>query len=398
MNLTRVRATIVAGMLVSSMLLPGITVLAADGDGATDGEARINKVVTVANDAVTSIPAAHKDVTFSVNQIDNQDGIVAPNHSSVIQQGEQGYYTGKTVTIDVSDLTDPDALSKAILTGAGISLSDVGEYTFEVKETTTLTKNADGSQASFGWTKVDETTYYLRVLIKQDGTNYYFLTTTYGDTTVGNKKSVAEFTNIYNKKSTTDGSPDGEANKLTVTKEVVNPGYVSGSNLYDIDVTVQLPTTQKNANDQYFIADGDYTVTFVQGCILGNACNADVDDRVDTNLSSGTVSYTGHLHDGDSIVISDLAEGATYSVVETGTDKFQNLDTTKYKVDGATTGAETCTNQTFDNNDSTVIVENTFKDVTATGVVTSVAPYITLVAVAAAGVAGYVVLKGRIAR
>lgn len=308
------------------------------------------------------------------------------------------------MTIDVANVTGTSTeFAEEILSGAGISLSDVGEYTFEIREDTT-SLNIAGTQSSFGWSVVDgDSVYYLRVLIKNNGdgttSTLYFLTNTnndpatYGGST-SHKLDSADFVNTYNKKSTEDGDPDSDPNTLTVTKDVLNPEYVSSSNEYDIKVTVQLPATQKGADGNYFVADGDYTASIsgqVDGC--GEKAPTGTLDA-----ATGQIVYSVKLHDGESIVISDMAEGVTYSVVEENTDQYTNLTSIGYKVDGATSAAENCADQTFDGNDSTVIVENTFKDVTATGVVTSVAPYITLVAVAAAGIAGYMVLKRRVAR
>lgn len=397
MNLTRVRATIVAGMLASSMVLPGMTVMAKDATTGAVAEASIKKTVTVAP-GVTSIPTADSTVTFTVDQAANASGIVAPN----VQQGGS-LLTGNTATVDVSTASAANnEFAQEILTGAGIDLTDygVGEYTFEIKEQTS-SLNLAGTESSFGWSVVDSSTYYLRVLIKNEtsgGTSTMYFITDSNDANaysqIGHKLDNAAFANTYNKKSTDDGTPSGAANTLTVTKQVIHPEYVSSSNEYDVKVTVQLPETQRDKDGTYFAAAGDYTAT-ISGAV--NGCTAEV-TKGDLDTTAGTIEYTVSLHDGESIVISDLAEGATYSVEETNRSEFQNLDKTLYKVDGDMTGTNDCASQTFDSDSSTVIVENTFKDVTATGVVTSVAPYITLVAVAAAGIAGYMVLKRRVAR
>lgn len=401
MNLTRVRATIVAGMLASSMVLPGVTAMAAttssvtkDGTSGAVSGAEIKKTVTVAN-GVEGIPSADSTLQFSVTQVANASGIVAPNGYQ--QTSAAGDALSGTVEMSVAEAsTSVTEFYEAILSGASINLSDVGEYTFEIKETTDGL-NIAGTNSSFGWTSVDsDKTYYLRVVIKntEDGTEtLYFLTDSKGEYTPAKKLQYAAFENTYNKKSTDDGTPSGDANTLTVTKDVIHPEYVSVSNEYEMTIKVQLPETQKK-DGTYFVATGDYVAT-IQDMVAG--CDeAAPEGQLDT--ATGVITYTVLLHDGESVVISNLAEGASYTVEETNRGDFANLEKTLYKVDGDATGTETFTSQTFDDDDSTVVVENTFKDVTATGVVTDIAPYLTLIVVAGAGVAGYMVLKGRMAR
>lgn len=405
MNLNKIKLTMATGMLAASMILPSMTVCAAkststkDSNGAvaTTGTAQIEKYVKVDSN-VTSLPTGTK-VIYSVKQTTN-----ASSYESKTTVADQ------TVEIDVSSAkyaassTDDNTFAQNILTDTVINSLGVGEYTFEIKETTTATTS------DFGWTSVDSgKTYYLRVLVDKDNNKKYFLTETNTGTAatdtaaatgmyaVDNKKAHADFENTYNKKSEEDDPQNPGSKKpstLTVTKNVTNKTYVDKTQKYPVTVTLQLPETQKKNGSYYVTDDTTYTAT-ISGAVDG--CADVVTRTVSANVATdGKITFTADLHDGESIVISNMAVGTTYSVEET-TAGIKNLASTSYKVDNETAAA-TCSGKTLGESSRTVTIDNTFKDITVTGVVTNVAPYVTLVVVAIAAVAAYMGLKSRIAR
>lgn len=403
MNLNRIKLTMATGMLAASMILPGMTVCAAkststqDSNGAvaTTDTAQIEKYVKL-NSEVTKLPTG-TSVTYSVKQTTNASGYEAP--TTVADQ---------TVTIDVSsakyaaESTDNNTFAADILGSDVINGLGVGEYTFEIKETTTVT------DSDFGWTSVDSSkTYYLRVVVDKDNNKKYFLTETNTGTAatdtaaatgmyaVANKKAHADFENTYNKKSEEEDPENPGTTKpstLTVTKNVTDKEHVDKTQTYPVTVTLKLPETQKK-NGQYYVTDATTYKASIGGQEAG--CTNTVSRDVTKVATDGTITFTANLHDGESIVISDMAVGTTYSVVETTKD-IKNLEKTTYQVNGGT-AAETCSDNTLGESSSTVTINNTFKDITVTGVATNIAPYVTLVALAVVAIAAYMGLKNRIA-
>lgn len=363
MNFKRIKTTAAAGILAASMILPNMTAFAALNDDGGVDTAQIKKTVQ-ADANVSGIPTADKDVTFLVHQVGNASGNTAPSSVS-----------DSYVTIDVSTAAGESTdFAQAIL--ADVSGLTTGEYTFEVTET------LQASGSDFGWTSVNTEgkTYYLRVVVKSDGTKLYFITAS--NTAGATKIETADFINVYNKKSIDEG---GNANTLTVTKTIDDDdaAYINNSETYPITITFNVPDEQTAVNK-----GTSYVVT--------SPANAE------WSYADGVVTISANIARNESIVVSNIAVGATYSVSEDTSSLDSTFQGVDYTVEEGSTQLQNkgtaCSSMTFKNASQTVDVHNDFQNITITGVVTDVAPYVTLVVVAVAAIAAYVIMKRRIAR
>lgn len=273
---------------------------------------------------------------FHVAQTANTDGVTAP--ASI-----EAYDVTKTASASFDGL---DALLADKLTAAG-------EYTF------TITETAPASDTGFGWT-TDPASYTVRAYVANAGNGFtkQYTILKSGET---DKQATVDFTNKYTK-----------ATSLTVKKEVENPDYVNKNQDYSFTITFM---QDKNGYNPTFQIDGkDYT--------YGQP-------------------YTFTLKDGAENVFSNIPAGTTYTLSETGTDKLQNFKGVKYDV--TANGAESkdqsaVTDVLAGENTNQVLVKNTYTTITPTGVVTSIAPFIALIAVAAIAIAVYTSLKKRMTR
>lgn len=350
MKFTRLKTTAMAGIMAASMVMPGMTAMAADS-------AQIQKTVK-ANAGVTTIPSADQDVTFKVTQVGNAGGNVAPSNL-FDDASTTEIENSKTVTISIADVSTTKTFTESILSSTEVNNLKVGEYNFKVEET------LEQSTGDFGWVVVneDKITYNLQVLKDKSGNVVYQLSD--ASNTKEKKKTIAEFKNTYNKKSTND---DGEVSTLTVTKSVTNPEYVDKDQTYPITIVITPPAEQQQ------ITDESYTVG----------------EGVSREVKEGKVYITADVKDAGSIVVSNLAVGASYAVSEDTT----GLDSLGWVESKSTTTAD----GTIGEADAAETIVNYYEDIPLTGVVASVAPYVTLVVLAVAAVVAYMALKRRVAR
>lgn len=376
MKFTRLKTTVMAGVLAASMVLPGKTALAAGSQITKDNNGKVTtaqaqKTVTVA-DGVTTLPTADQSITIKVEQVDNAtiDGKQQPKHEVTVEN--------KTLS-----LTD-SATNNAILGVADILSADEitaikanpGEYTFVVSEdTTTLTEDADG----FGWTQTDDSTYYLRVIVdnKTPQTVSYFLTEDQVSTDKSVKLSHADFANTYNKKSTDDDESD-KLSALTVKMVVAGDG-VDLTKTFPAEVEITAPSVSGNVK-------GDAYTAYVKDA-QGNL--TEITDAAAYVVDGKKVTIKANLKNGESIVVKNMAVGATYSFKDTYDESDSSFVSRDWTNNGSGKIGEESSNET---------ITLTFKDLTVTGVVTDIAPYVTLVVLAGAAVVAYMALKRRVAR
>ncbi|MGN0193530.1 MAG: Spy0128 family protein [Pseudoramibacter sp.] len=302
----------------------------------------VGKIVNVAD----GITLPDTTFTFTATQVENADGTTAPaqvklDPVTIEYKGQTSASTDltKTATFDLSGITAP------------------GEYTYEVAET-----NGNAT----GWT-YDTQKYYMQVLVKTDRTKSYTITKTKGDKTAANKEAGFAFTNTYKKNTS-----------LTIKKTVENSTY--------------------EPNNDY-----KFTLTFTNGENADKVTDIDL-TKVDGNTgltknSDGTYTFT--LKNNGSITINGIPVGTKYTIAETKPDGA-NYKSTKIEqtVNGATekvktTGLSTSEAQLIGENTNEADVTNTYQPVTVTGVITQIAPFIAMVAIAGGAVALYIVSRRR---
>lgn len=347
------RVLLLTFVVAVTMMAGSLSVFAA-GETPTETEPTVTKTVNVA-DGITIAD----DVVLTVHQVSNADNVVAP-------MTVDDY----TVTISKADLNGTDHQKAGVSLGLEAKTTAVGEYTFMVTETSPTAKAAD---AAYGWT-VDTSVYYVHVYVDKDKNHQYLLTKTdnavetigEGDAATSqlkNKTDKFEFVNTFTKGA-----------DLTIEKTVSNPTYVDADTYYEFTITF-------TGNDTVTVPSEGFEFT-------GTKASLNKTDAASTgSLKSGDKFY---LQDGGSIKFEGIPAGVKYTVTETAAT---NVASTTVTVDGE--GITDGATQTLDENNDVVSYTNTYKDVTITGVIMNVLPFVMMIAIAGAAAAMYVASRRR---
>lgn len=407
-----------AGVMAASMLAPGMSAFAAEGDIVAKTGLKINKTIEV-GDGIT-IPSS--TISFKAHQVDKD------TTNNIIDNAD-GTEQGKVVN-DVTISFDPSAVTLESVTDSTnkyylkdfseleAQMTENGEYTFELTENDITSTKTEA--AGYGWTK-DNGTFYLHAYVsdKADGTGklYEYLVTS--DNTLGEqskkKTDGANGTFKFTNKYTTKG---GVTPPVNPDPDPINPdGGDDNYSKYSLAIAKAV-----DGNNPQYADEFEFTVTFASSttCTVDNTTTFKYAKLATTTTVGDNTDYSETLTNGGKIklkngqkaVFQDIPAGLKVTVVES-----KEANTTAAKVESWMNGATSATTQNYTQTDSswttdtstgtkltigqarnTIRFTNTYKDVTPTGVVTSVAPYITLVVVAVAAVAAYVAMKARVAR
>lgn len=197
------------------------------------------------------------------------------------------------------------------------------------------------------------------------------------------KQESLEFTNILKKKTT-----------LELSKAVVHPEYAE-----DTEYTFSVKLT---SYDELVSVPTSVTAT------LYTSASDTVGTEKTIAFTEGVAEVT--LKDGERIVFADLDAGLNYQVSETapaataGAASFTNavfeqkdgdtvLKTTTQ--DSNTIGSYVDEQIVTEGNDNTCAVTNTFEEVTITGIIMNVLPFVMMIVIGAAAAAMYVVSRRR---
>lgn len=344
-----IRTAIIAAamtlLLAIGSAVVGMNVHAADQPAAT--EPKVNKTVNVADGVTIS-----DDAIFSVKQVANADGVAAP-----------AKVDDYTVTIPAASLKANAKVSESL--GLAAKTTAVGEYTFEVKETAPTDK-ADTD--TYGWT-TDKTVYYVHVYVSQDGSHSYIVTkgtNTITDKKLDNKVDSIDFTNNFTK----------VAGEFKVSKTVENDQYADANTLYSFTATFTESATSGEAAD--FVGKiqvaGDATDIQAKGNVITFKLKKDKTATF-TNVPAG--------------VTVDVLEAQATNVKSTKIDITSNGETKPQK--GGLDSGEVLLGE----NANSIVYTNTYQDVTLTGVVTKIVPFVAMIAIAAGAAALYMVSRRR---
>ncbi len=340
-----IRTAIIAAAMTLLLALgaaaTGLTAHAATGDTTKPDGPSVEKGVKVAE----GVTLPDTTFTYTATQVDNADKTLAP--AQVGLDPVTINYGGETSTS--TTLTKKAAFDLSPIT-------ETGEYTYEVKETP--------GQSGDGWT-YDSQTYYLQVLVNREGQKTYTITKTKGDTT--KKETAFKFTNTYSKNTS-----------LSVTKKVTNSTYIDKDQKYTFTATFTDPSTSQI----------DMTKITVTG------------DAQEVSVSGKTITFS--LKDGQTANFANVPAGAKVAVEEKNTAGLKNWQSASFsaKSNGAeisqpTTTATSISNVLVGENENIITVANTFKDTTVTGVITQIAPFVAMIAIAAGAAALYLVSRRR---
>lgn len=352
-----IRTAIIAAAMTLLLALgaafTGLTAHAATSDQPTATEPQVNKTVNVADGITIS-----DDAVFSVTQEANADGVTAP--ATVLLT------TPKTVTISADTLNNNKNKSVSADLGLEALTTKPGEYTFKVTETAPENK---ADTAPYGWTK-DNTVYYVHVYVTNAATNNHSYIVTKGTNTITDKKldnkvDSIDFTNTFTK----------EASDFTVTKEVAKDDYAAADTDYEFTATFTKSATSGEAAD------------FVKKIQVAGATDVQVDGS----------AITFKLKKDETAMFTNVPAGVKVDVVEA---QATNVESTKIAI---TSNGGTATQKDgldsgevlLGENANSIVYTNTYKDVSHTGVVTKIAPFVAMIAIAAGAAALYMVSRRR---
>lgn len=343
-----IRTAIIAAAMTLLLALgaafTGLTAHAATSDQPTATEPTVNKTVNVAG----GITIADK-ADFSVKQVDNADKVAYP-----------AKVDDYTVSISAEDLNANHNGSVSL--GLADKTTAVGEYTFEVKETAPADKTG-----TYGWT-VDKTTYYVHVYVAQDNSHSYIVTegtNTITDNKFENKVDSIDFTNTFTK----------EAGAFTVKKTVENDQYADKDTLYSFTATFEESATSGEVS------------SFINDIKVAGATNVKVDgSKITFQLKKDETATFTNVPAGVKV---DVLEAQATNVKSTKIDITSNGETKPQK--GGLDSGEVLLGE----NANSIVYTNTYQDVTLTGVVTKIAPFVAMIAIAAGAAALYMVSRRR---
>ena len=345
MKNSKVKAILMSGLMAASMMIMPMSAM-AEGT-ITYPTVTVDKTLQMANGV------DDPNVTFTYNLV--QDTTATPTAPESVT------IDNSALTISSTDLV-ANSLNKTVeATGLATAMKKqqtagkYGVYTF------TLTEAAPNPVPT-GWTYSDAS-YKVRAYVSEKSIGYTIEGT-------DGKKDKAAFTNKYVK---TDG-------KLTISKTVQND-YA--------DKTQEYSFTIKFYNDKNGYNDAN-TKILVNNTEVGFGEEA---------------SFV--LKAGESLEIKNIPVGVTYDLTESVQD-LKNFTGGNFAVteDGGTAATNTFTKdgpakvegKLVGDGTNTAVVTNTFETVTPTGVVTSIAPFIALIAIAAIAIAVYTSMKKRMTR
>jgi hypothetical protein len=334
------RVLLLTAVLAVAMMAGSLSVFAADE------VIPVSKTLNVANGVTTEQTFAFK--LTQANKTSAPTGhVVAPKTVSDI-----------TTTVTVST----DGTGATTVTG-GFSQSDfadldvAGEYLFTLTETTEdAMTDGYGLDANTG-----DNTYYVQVLVKNGESGleyeYHMASNNFNAEDAadepGAKVTEAAFTNLF-----TEVAP------LTVSKVVSNPEYADPDQEFTIKVVFTRDTTNFNPATATIGYDGE---------------TYDYGDEI-----------TLILKDGGSAELTNIPVGTTYVVSE---EPPTNYETPEITYSSGDTGLieDTATNE----NANTATVTNTLNDITITGVIMNILPFVMMIAIGGAAAALYVVSRRR---
>ena len=300
----------------------------------------------------------------------------------------------------------------------GIAWPHAGVYAYKVVERDKTYNIADPTKEDLTYSKAEyELTAYVqdganglyvhaiaaKILVKDDsstGTTGDKINPQPGDPTIDGSYSDLIFTNLYLKK--TGGSNPVTDTVLTIHHEVANP-YADQTKYFEYSVVVNKPAAMANVQLTYkaFVMDANNTVVTSQDNAASNNIKPDKYGSY-IEFTPGTPLKVNLKH-GQWLSFVDLHVGSTYTATASAVADYKHsFIITEKDVKGPVQMAPG-PNQAWGLTTERMITEGTdradftasYKIVTPTGISVDNLPYIVLIAVALAGLAGYAAAKSR---
>ena len=342
---------------------------------------------------------------ISVDEVNN-DGTNMPQISNVILP--------VAVETDGSNVSTKDNITTVFMQSGdvfgAVKWEHAGIYVYEITEVKdTFQYNVTAGATSETMTYSDAK-YTMIVYVKEDETPKTFyvaavgavVTVTDNDNQVENRKvdptpglngkySQMTFTNTYVK--TNGGTNPLNDATLSVSKEVKGE-YASKDLYFDYSLTVTAPSlaTGSLTYKAYVVADGQ---------IVTSALNGAENDNNYIEFQSGTATSFSLKHD-QKLVFIDTPVGSGYDITESAADAYKPSVTIVYNETSVNeyTAAETgdpltVTSQLIGEKTNSARFINTRDTVSLTGLNMNDLPFIAMIILALAAIAGYIVLMRR---
>ena len=389
-----VTGVVAAGTILSLLQVPNV--LAENEVASSQNEKNVVVKVNKELDIAEGITTPTATFTFKFAPKSGQNSANVPYETVTPTNGT---IPNRTVTYGASDTLPQGKTAITKATDdifAGVTYENAGEYVYTVSEEQT------------GWTALannidtltfDTKTYEMHVFVKNksQGTgtyisNVYFVDTTAGSTTAATAKKAGNaepgteggtkvykydlFKNKYTKKAGKTGdSPstiNPNADALTITKKVAG-GLASKTKNFTFKLTFKAASTDETGT--YTGTKGSEQIQFTK----------DVEKE-----------FT--LHDGESLVFSDLPAGTKYTLKEEGTSgytpssAYKENGTLKNGSTGTQSQAYTVADVLIGEKENNNIVTNTLPEVTPTGLLIDNLPFIIMIGL---GLFGFILVAKR---
>lgn len=384
--------------LVGSALVPSMAFAAPDPGTSPvldQASVTVKKVVTINDDIDTSGDL----FAFTVRNVTTDPTVDTDNPG-----GESGFKNSTGIDLTIPRLA-PDATSPSILPTDMTVFGDVnsgpGIYEWIVAENSTIaTSETDTVNSKIGaghTVRFDGVSYRVKAYVgvdpeyvapgdaahpyplKYNGITIVQLTNHKGTAISPVKVDKMEFNNVYEDTPDDPGDdpddPDDDVYGFTLTKHVVNPSGANEKGPYTIKVTFGWPTNFNGTTWTTNKPEID-VVDSTQGSCTAKEADKETECEVTLAAVTGT-DVTAKF--------SGVPVGATYKVQETA--PTQDGFTASYgnaTVDGTATVPAT---------GAAVTVTNTYTDITPTGIMLAVLPYVLMIGIPLLAIAGYIALR-----
>lgn len=372
MRMNTIKTRILAGILALGMIMPGMTAMADESVTTASQGSLIQETVISGKNL-----KYNETFTYSITQEGQWDdsGVVANENTATLgtgsvtiqmnQQNGKKDGTSNTNEEQIFRMTNVGGISDEVLKA---SITEPGVYTYLIKE------ESHTNNAGLTWSN-DQSVYRMRVYAENTGGTSLVYTVTVeqiknrdGQEITSQKVSKANFTDYIIGEFQLTKQVEGFATQTAFTFNVT-PGVLDRYK----DV-IQLPSTIQ------------YNVVGKDGSTVKSGQTLSLSDGV------GQVQ----LEDGQTAVFTNLPVGTYLTIVEQfGTKEPKSVKTeeTRSITSDVIKGTERTKPDVEVTNPTKVTYVNTYPEPTPTGVVTSIAPYVTLVVIAGAAIALYVIIR-----
>ena len=367
---------IMAGML--TMLLCMTTSLPVwAGVGGTQGapeKAQFTKTLQYANGVGLTTP----NVTFTFNFTKvSLDGL-----STSADLAAMPTIGSETLSFSSTDaptvVGSMNQITKTSNDVAAQAWTSTGVYEYQVTET------ASGFTAATGETmNYSQAQYTLYVVVSYDSaTSSYFVEQAYTNQTVNNTGGTGSGKGGAN-------TVDGNYNFLFTNTYTKQGGTTAGTNALKITKTTTGTGSDQSKQFTYTLTANDSVTGVAPATYTGTITRADSTTSTVSLTADGSTAATFTLADGEEVVFNTLPAGTTFSVEETGAASYiatYSGTTAAGSISSGTgtAGADLSTGtQTIGTTNNEVNFTNTYdSSLIPTGVLSNIAPFLALIAVA----------------